>query len=93
MSLLLTVFFIDVIEYLFFLQRSVIQFVNGSLLFNLQLKIAHPKISRIKNIDIEEIMQRNIEKLKARYPEKFTQEKALSRNLDAERNILEGNKD
>jgi NTP pyrophosphatase (non-canonical NTP hydrolase) len=50
-------------------------------------------LCRIKNIDIEEIMQRNIEKLKARYPEKFTQEKALSRNLDAERNILEGNKD
>lgn len=44
------------------------------------------------NIDLEEMLQRNIDKLKARYPEKFTQENALNRNLDVERNILEGNK-
>jgi len=52
-SLLLNVFFIDVTEYLFFSQRRVLQLVNenGSLLFNLQLKIVYPKISRIKNID------------------------------------------
>jgi len=37
----------------------------------------------------EEIMLLNIEKLKARYPEKFTQEKALERNLPLERMILE----
>jgi NTP pyrophosphatase (non-canonical NTP hydrolase) len=44
------------------------------------------------NIDLEEMLQRNIDKLKARYPEKFTQENALNRNLDVERQILEGNK-
>ena len=49
-------------------------------------------LCRIKGIDLEEMMQRNIDKLKARYPEKFTQENALNRDLNNERNILEGNK-
>jgi hypothetical protein len=37
-------------------------------------------------------MQKNIDKLKARYPEKFTTEKALNRDLKTEREILEGKK-
>lgn len=37
----------------------------------------------------EEVMERNIEKLKARYGEKFSEEKAINRNLDVEREILE----
>lgn len=41
------------------------------------------------NIDLENIQKRNISKLKARYPEKFTTEKAIHRNLENERNILE----
>lgn len=41
--------------------------------------------------DLREIMQTNIDKLKARYPEKFTEENALNRNLEKERGILEGN--
>lgn len=36
-----------------------------------------------------DVMQLNIDKLKARYPEKFTQELAESRDLDKEREILE----
>lgn len=40
-------------------------------------------------IDPEAAMDININKLKARYPEKFTEEKAINRNLDAERAILE----
>lgn len=39
----------------------------------------------------EEVMELNIAKLRARYPEQFTSEKALNRNLEEERNILEGN--
>lgn len=39
--------------------------------------------------DFESVMQTNIDKLKARYPSKFTEEKALERNLDIEREILE----
>ncbi len=39
---------------------------------------------------IEELMEMNINKLKARYPEKFTEEKALNRDLDAEKVALTG---
>jgi NTP pyrophosphatase (non-canonical NTP hydrolase) len=41
------------------------------------------------NVDMSKVAERNIEKLAARYPEKFTSEKALNRNHDAERAILE----
>lgn len=46
---------------------------------------------RIFNIDFEQMLEININKLKARYPEKFTQEAALNRDLDAEREVLENN--
>lgn len=38
----------------------------------------------------EEIMERNIEKLRIRYPEKFSLEASQNRKLDAERKVLEG---
>lgn len=38
----------------------------------------------------EEAWTKNINKLKARYPDKFTREQALNRDLDAERAVLEG---
>lgn len=41
------------------------------------------------DIDPERIMDMCIEKLRARYPEKFTQENALNRDLEKERKILE----
>ena len=37
----------------------------------------------------EELMERNIDKLKVRYPEKFTSEAATNRNLEDERKVLE----
>ena len=37
----------------------------------------------------DEIQQQNIAKLKARYPDKFTKDKALTRDLPKERKILE----
>lgn len=37
----------------------------------------------------EQIMEENINKLKTRYPEKFTEEKAINRDLETERKILE----
>jgi NTP pyrophosphatase (non-canonical NTP hydrolase) len=40
----------------------------------------------------ESIMQTNIDKLKARYPEKFNEEDANFRDLEKERGILEGGK-
>jgi hypothetical protein len=38
---------------------------------------------------IEQIKRRNIEKLCVRYPEKFTEEAANKRELEAERKVLE----
>ncbi len=37
----------------------------------------------------KEVKEKNIEKLKQRYPEKFTEEKAINRDLEKEREILE----
>lgn len=39
--------------------------------------------------DFESIFETNIKKLRARYPNKFTEADALNRNLEAERKILE----
>ncbi len=44
---------------------------------------------RTLNVSLEEVMDRNIAKLRARFPEKFTSEQALVRDLDAEREALE----
>lgn len=43
---------------------------------------------RVNNFNLENILQNNIDKLRARYPEKFTEENAINRNLERERNIL-----
>ena len=39
--------------------------------------------------DIESIMERNIEKLRVRFGEKFSLDKAIHRDLPAERKVLE----
>lgn len=41
------------------------------------------------NVDLEQGLQNNIDKLRIRFPEKFTTENAINRNLDAERKELE----
>jgi NTP pyrophosphatase (non-canonical NTP hydrolase) len=41
------------------------------------------------NVNIENVLDTNIAKLKARYGEKFSSERAINRNLEAERTILE----
>ena len=41
------------------------------------------------DIPFESLMERNIEKLKARYGEKFSEKKAENRDLNTEREILE----
>ncbi|MBI4458414.1 nucleoside triphosphate pyrophosphohydrolase family protein [Candidatus Uhrbacteria bacterium] len=40
-------------------------------------------------VSFEQVWEKNIAKLRARYPEKFTQEHALARDLETERKILE----
>lgn len=42
-------------------------------------------------LSMEKIMEQNIEKLRVRFPEKFTTELALSRDLNKERDSLETN--
>ena len=44
---------------------------------------------KFNNINLGEVMYTNVEKLKARYPEKFTNENATNRDLETERKILE----
>lgn len=46
-------------------------------------------LCRELNLDMDDILQTNIDKLKARYPEKFTSHQAIYRDLKTERNILE----
>lgn len=43
----------------------------------------------INGFDINEILQTNIDKLRARFPDKFSTERAVNRQLDKEREILE----
>jgi hypothetical protein len=43
----------------------------------------------LNDIDIPKILDTNIDKLKARYGEKFSSEKAINRNIKLERTILE----
>lgn len=47
---------------------------------------------RINGINLQEVIDTNVKKLESRYPEKFTQYHATNRDLDKEREILEGNK-
>ena len=44
---------------------------------------------QINGFDLEKIMENNIAKLQARYPNKFTSEDAINRNLEKERKILD----
>jgi len=49
-------------------------------------------LCRMLDIDVEKGMDINISKLRARYPENFTEDKAINRDLVKEREILEAQK-
>jgi hypothetical protein len=40
-------------------------------------------------VSFEQMWEKNINKLKKRYPDKYSHDKALNRDTDAERKILE----
>lgn len=44
---------------------------------------------RINGFNLEDIINTNVQKLETRYPEKFTKDSALNRDLKKERQILE----
>jgi NTP pyrophosphatase (non-canonical NTP hydrolase) len=46
-------------------------------------------LARLMNFDIEECLELNIKKLRTRYPDKYSDNDALDRNLDLERKALE----
>ena len=46
-------------------------------------------LCRELNLEMGDILQTNIDKLKARYPDKFSEHYAINRDLNSERNILE----
>jgi NTP pyrophosphatase (non-canonical NTP hydrolase) len=46
--------------------------------------------TNVNNIDLEKSMEININKLYKRYPDKFSSDKAINRDLETERKILEG---
>ena len=46
-------------------------------------------IAKFYNLNFEQLLDRNIKKLKIRFPDKFTKEQALNRDLDSERQVLE----
>lgn len=46
-------------------------------------------IAKACDFTLEDAQQVNIAKLRARYPDKFTEDKAIDRDLTAERNVLE----
>ena len=45
-------------------------------------------LADFNDIDLEEAMQKNIDKLKKRYAEKFTSEEALDRDTDNEQKVF-----
>jgi NTP pyrophosphatase (non-canonical NTP hydrolase) len=49
----------------------------------------HPEVDLGQRITFEQALENNINKLKVRYPEKFTEELAINRNLELERAELE----
>ena len=55
----------------------------GDLLFYIS------SFSRINNFDLEEILETNVKKLESRYPDKFSEFRALNRDFQKERKILE----
>lgn len=46
-------------------------------------------LARFNKFTFEEVQNKNIEKLRARYPQKFTSYDAINRNLTNERSVLE----
>lgn len=50
-------------------------------------------LCKVLDCSFEQLMEMNIAKLRKRFPERFTEENALNRNLDAERKVLEGSRE
>jgi NTP pyrophosphatase (non-canonical NTP hydrolase) len=72
---------IEEIGDLFWFSALLLQEIN--YLYDLDTDQSH------KDITFADIMQKNLAKLKVRFPDKFTEFDALNRDLSSERNVLE----
>ena len=66
--------------------------ISNEVMIDLSIKL-HALLTHFcnqYNADIDQILEKNIAKLKARYGEKFSSDKAINRDLETERKILEG---
>lgn len=53
-----------------------------------QIRVELEQLCIDYDIDVEEVLEANIEKLSARYPDKFTSDYAIDRNIDREKKAL-----
>ena len=89
----------DEVELSFFNEKF--EIVNEQVLYDLLFEIAQNPleyslntfnlihIAKYYNLDYAKLLDNNIAKLKVRFPDKFTEEAALNRNLEEERKTLE----
>lgn len=81
----------DLAKKLFAYRKEIPQTTELTLLHGLVsvVKLEFEMIEEISGITLEQALQNNIDKLKVRYPDKFSEECAINRNLEAERKELE----
>ena len=73
-------------------EKDVLEKIGGSYWSRLDKLVADCGLDVINSTELlQHILGTNIKKLKIRFPEKFTEENALNRNLEAERKVLENN--
>ena len=89
----------DEVDLSFFNEKF--EIVNEQILYDLLFEIAQNpleyslntfnliNIAKYYNLDFAKLLDNNIAKLKVRFPDKFTEEAALNRNLEEERKTLE----
>lgn len=80
--------FLDLLKKKIFYNKDISNEVMIDLSIKLHALLTH--FCNQYNADIDQILEKNISKLKARYGEKFSSDKAINRDLETERKILEG---
>ena len=78
----------DIIKKKLYYNKPVNQETMNLLVATLDLDIR--MYLNLYDLKIEEVWERNIAKLKARYGDKFSSDRAINRDLETERTILEG---
>lgn len=85
-----TTSFEDVLSSLDFIYGAYSDITHDDCLFDTSQQLGLLKsIAEFYNLNFEQLLERNIEKLKIRFPDKFTEEQALNRDLESERQVLE----